>query len=294
MRFTLDQLSAFLTIARTGGVRKAAEELNLTQPAITARLKALETTLGVELFDRANAMALTKSGAALVNYAEQTLQLNDLIQRHVASPEAVERQYRIGVSETIVQSWLPDFIARLRAAYPRLSVEIDVDISRTLRERLLSNAIDLALLMGPVSDYRVENAPLPAYPMAWFRAPSLVVSAPGAGAPVITFARDTRPYRLLKEALFERYGAGVSLFPSSSLSACFRLVAAGLGVGALPLSLAAPYLAMGEIERFDPGWTPNSLEFTASYLATESGIGASAAQIAQDAAASYDKFHLSK
>ncbi|MEL7462877.1 MAG: LysR family transcriptional regulator [Pseudomonadota bacterium] len=294
MRFTLDQLSAFLTVARTGGVRKAAEELNLTQPAVTARLKSLEATLGVELFDRANAMALTKSGAALVTYAEQSLQINDLIQRHVASPEAVERQYRIGVSETIVQSWLPDFIASLRTAFPRLSVEIDVDISRNLRDRLLGNAIDLALLMGPVSDYRVENAPLPAFPMAWFRAPSLVVSAPGAGAPVITFARDTRPYRLLKEELLARYGAGVSLFPSSSLSACFRLVAAGLGVGALPLSIAAPYLDSGEIERFDLGWTPNSLDFTASYLAADTGVGAKAAEIAQGVAAEYDKSHLSK
>ena len=294
MRFTIDQLTAFLTVARAGGVRKAAEELNLTQPAVTARVKTLETSLGVELFDRANAMALTKAGAALVGYAEQSLQINDLIQRHVANPAAVERQYRIGVSETIVQSWLPEFIARLRTAFPRLSVEIDVDISRNLRERLLTNAVDFALLMGPVSDYRVENAPLPAFPMAWFRAPALDADAPGDDAPVITFARDTRPYRLLKEELLIRYGAGVSIFPSSSLSACFQLVAAGLGVGALPLSIAAPYLDRGAIERFDPGWSPNSLDFTASYLATDSGVGAEAAAIAQKVAAAYDKFHLSK
>ena len=293
MRFTLDQLSAFLTVARTGGVRKAAEELNLTQPAVTARLKSLEATLGVQLFDRSNGMALTKSGAALVTYAEQSLQINDLIHRHVASPETLERQYRIGVSETIVQSWLPEFISRLRAAFPRLSVEIDVDISRNLRERLLSNAIDFALLMGPVSDYRVENAPLPAFPMAWFRAPHLHVDEPGADAPVITFARDTRPYRLLKEELLARYGAGVSLFPSSSLSACFQLVAAGLGVGALPLSIASPYLRSGAIERFDLGWTPNSLDFTASYLAADGSVGARAAEIAQQVASAYDKDHLS-
>ena len=295
MRFTLDQLSAFLAVARAGGVRRAAEELHLTQPAITARIKNLELALGVELFDRAGGMALTKSGAALTGYAEQCLQLNSLIERDVARPDGVEGLFRIGVSETIVQSWLPDFIARLRDAFPRLTVEIDVDISRNLRERLLASAVDLALLMGPVSDYRVENATLPDFKMGWFRAPGLANSDPAAGAPVITFARDTRPFRLLKESLLERYGAGVALFPSSSLSACFRLVAAGLGVGALPRSLAVPYIAAGEIEAFDPGWTPQALVFTASYLAgSGAAIGERAAVIAQESAEEFDKNNQSK
>ncbi len=290
MRFTLDQLRAFLAVARTGNVRRAAEELHLTQPAVTARVRTLESALGVELFDRSASMRPTKNGAALIGYAEQYLKLNSLIQRDVGRPDGVASLFRIGVSETIVQSWLPEFIAALREEFPRLNVEIDVDISRSLRERLLSNAIDLALLMGPVSDYRVENIALPAYQMTWLRAPSLAVSDPAKGAPVITFARDTRPFRLLKETLLERYGTGAVIFPSSSLSACFRLVAAGLGIGALPLSLAVDYLASGQVEQFDPGWTPAPLSFTASYLATpEAVVSGRAAEIAQNIAVAYDK-----
>lgn len=299
MRFTLDQLSTFLTIARSGGVRRASEELNLTQPAVTARIKNLEQALGVELFDRKSGMALTKNGVALVTYAEQYLKLNDLILRDVASADSVETLFRIGVSETIVQSWLPEFIAQLRDAFPRLKIEIDVDISRNLRDRLISNAIDFALLMGPVSDYSVENVVLPSYPITWFRAggrawpddPAALFST----SPVITFARGTRPFRLLKDTLLERYGPDAVLFPSSSLSACFRLVASGLGVGALPLALAQDALNSGEIERFDPGWEPAPLEFTASYKAVTSGaIGGEAAVIALKVAAQYDKEFLSK
>ncbi|MEQ8332580.1 LysR family transcriptional regulator [Nisaea sp.] len=290
MRFTLDQLRAFLAVARTGNVRKAAEELHLTQPAVTARIKTLESALGVELFDRSAAMRPTRSGVALIGHAEQYLKLNSLIQRDVGHPEQVASMFRIGVSETIVQSWLPEFIAALRAEFPRLSIEIDVDISRNLRDRLLGNAIDLALLMGPVSDYRVENIPLPAYQMTWLRAPSLAVSDPARGAPVITFARDTRPFRLLKEALLERYGPSAVIFPSSSLSACFRLVAAGLGIGALPLSLAADYLLSGQVEQFDPGWSPAPLSFTASFLAApEAAVSGRAAAIARQIAVEYDK-----
>lgn len=299
MRFTLDQLNTFLTVARAGGVRRASEELNLTQPAVTARIKNLEQALGAELFDRKAAMALTKNGVALVTYAEQYLKLNDLILRDVASRESVEMQFRIGVSETIVQSWLPEFIAELRDAFPRLKVEIDVDISRNLRDRLVANAIDFALLMGPVSDFSVENVTLPSYPIAWFRSPQPDWSESPEEIfrtwPVITFARGTRPFRLLKESLLERYGPDATLFPSSSLSACFRLVASGLGVGALPQALAGGHLADRRIERFDPGWEPAPLEFTASYKAVPGGaIGAQAAAIALDVATRYDQEFLSE
>ncbi len=281
MNFTLDQIRAFLEVSRTGGVRKAAERLNLTQPAVTARIKTLEETLGTELFDRASGMRLTKAGDALLGYAEQYLELGTLIERDVAGPDGFSGLFRLGVSETIVQSWLPDFVRAMREAYPKLTVEIDVDISRDLRNRLLDNKIDLALLMGPVSDYRVENIALPSFPLRWFCARDAATRTPSDGASVITFARDTRPFRSLKETLLERYGPDVALFPSSSLSACFRMVAAGLGVGALPEALAKPYLASGEIVPLDLGWTPEALEFTASFVTGPgSAIGHEAALLA--------------
>ncbi len=294
MRFTLDQLRTLIVVARTGGVHKAAQEMHLTQPAITARIRNLEQSLGVKLFDRKAAMRLTKSGRALVSYAEQYLKLNDLILRDVARPEGVDLLLRIGVSETIVQSWLPEFVSRLREAFPKVTVEIDVDVSLILRQRLLGNEIDFALMMGPVSDYRVENVVLPAFQMGWFRATDGRSQHPGQ-SPVITFARDTRPFRILKERLLEEYGPEATLFPSSSLSACFRLVAADLGVGALPIALAQPHIAAGEIEAFDPGWSPDALEFTASFVATPEGaMGAQAAKIALEAALEFDKNSLSK
>lgn len=287
MNFTLDQLRAFLEVHRAGGVRRAAERLNITQPAVTARLKALEAALGTDLFDRSG-MTLTKSGDALLTYAEQYLALGGLIQRDVAGPGAFTGLLRLGVSETIVQSWLPEFVRELRRAYPALTVEIDVDISLALRDRLLENRIDLALLMGPVSDYRVENLPLPAFELGWFRAAGAPVSDPAKGAAVITFSRDTRPHRAMKEALLERYGPDIALFPSSSLSACFRMVAADLGVGALPKALAQPYVLRGEIEAFDPGWVPEALSFTASFIAGPGAVlGESAGQLAQTVATTF-------
>lgn len=290
MNFTLDQIRAFLEVSRAGGVRRAAERLNITQPAVTARLKTLEDMLGTRLFDRTSGMQLTKEGDALLRYAEQYLELGSLIERDVAGASGFSGIFRLGVSETIVQSWLPEFIRRLRDAYPKLAVEIDVDISRALRDRLLENKIDLALMMGPVSEYRVENVALPSFPLKWFRATGETRWNPAQGAAVVTFARDTRPFRTLKQSLLERYGPDVATFPSSSLSACFRLVAAGLGVGALPEILATPYVERGEIEAFDLGWTPDALDFTASYNSgSGSALGRAAALLAQETALASDK-----
>ncbi|MEZ5583338.1 MAG: LysR substrate-binding domain-containing protein [Candidatus Competibacteraceae bacterium] len=83
----------------------------------------------------------------------------------------------------------------------------------------------------------------------------------------MTYARNTRPYRELKAELFERIGPTVKFFPSSSLSACFRLVEAGLGIAALPRALGNEFIDAGRLLEFDPGWVPSPLSFSVSYLA---------------------------
>ena len=148
----LDQLRAFLAVVRHGGVNKAAGSLNLTQPAVTTRIKRLEEALGTELFERSpGRLKLTKRGELLQTFAEQFERLSDKVEETVVSREGIDRHLRIGASETIAQCWLPDLVAALRADFPNLIVEINVDISVNLRAGLLDREIDLALLLGPIS-----------------------------------------------------------------------------------------------------------------------------------------------
>lgn len=290
MRINIEQLHTFWMVVTSGGVRRAAERLNLSQPAVTARIKNLEESLSVPLFDRAGqGMPLTKRGRRLLRYAEQCLQLDELIQRDVADPSGLEEHLCIGASETVVQTWLPALIAALRQTFPKLQIEIVVDVSVNLREALLNRSIDLAILMGPVSEFTVDNVALPEFPLRWYKAAALDLPDDPEklflSNPVVTYARNTRPYRELKRVLHDRYGPEVVLFPSSSLSACFRLVAAGLGVGALPEALAGAEIDGGRLREFDPGWRPAALGFTASYLSDPgSAITARAAEIAREVA----------
>lgn len=290
-RMNVEQLRTFLTVVRLGGVRKAATALHVTQPAITARIKNLEDTLACALFDRhAGGMRLTKRGELLLAHAEKFEHLSEMVERDVVDPQGVEGRLRLGVSETIAQCWLPDLVSRLHGLYPRLEIELDVDISTALRAGLMNREIDLAVLLGPISEHTVNNVELPGFDLAWYCATARAAGpAPvSLAGPVLTYARNTRPFRELKEQLFERVGPDVPLFPSSSLSACFRLVAADLGVAALPRALADEHVAAGRIAEFDPGWVPSPLKFTASYLGEpKSHIVETAANMAQTVATAY-------
>jgi len=275
-RLTLDQVTAFLSVVRSGGVTRAAQALNLSQPAVTARLKNLETVLSRSLFERSTAgLRLTKEGEIFLQYAERFETLGMLVEKNVIEDSAIEGFLRLGASETVTQCWLPDFVSRLYQRFPKLQVEINVDISVNLRSGLLEREIDLALLLGPISEFSVDNTPLPPLDMAWYAAADLPCPDEGPAGflrrPVISYHRQTRPYRELRAALLEAVGPGARIFPSTSLSACFRLVEAGIGVAALPRALGRAHVAQGAIREFDPGWVPRPLEFTASYLGDPAG-----------------------
>ncbi len=291
-RFTIEQIRTFLAVVRLGGVRRAAVSLGLTQPAVTTRIKNLEDTLSAELFDRTSGgMKLTKRGEILLAHAEKFEHLAEMVQRDVVDPEGVEGRLRLGASETVAQCWLPELVSRLHAAYPRLEIEVNVDVSLYLREGLLNREIDLAILLGPISEYSVDNIVLPGFELAWYTSaqtdPALAEEA-YLTRPVLTYARNTRPFRELKELLFERVGPEVRLFPSSSLSACFRLIEADMGVGALPRALGEEHVRAGRIREFDPGWIPAPLQFTASYLSEpKSLLTETAARLALEVAEAY-------
>lgn len=291
-RINLEQLRTFLAVVRLGGVRRAASGLNLTQPAVTARIKNLEATLACGLFERTSGgMKLTKRGELLLAHAEKFERLSELVERDVVDPAGVEGRLRLGASETIAQCWLPELVARLHRLYPKLEIEFNVDISTHLRAGLLNREIDLAILLGPVSEYSVDNHELPGFDLAWYaaaNAPANIAEGAYLSRPVMTYARNTRPYRELKEMLVERVGPDVSLFPSTSLSACFRLVEADLGVAVLPRALGWEYVAQGRIREFDPGWVPGPLRFTASHLGEpKSHLVETAAETALEVAVAY-------
>jgi DNA-binding transcriptional LysR family regulator len=293
LAMTFDQIRTFLWVARLGGFRKAAARLHLSQPAVSTRIANLEQELRVSLFERGpGALVLTKHGTLLLTYAEQMLFVEEEIKQRVANPSQTEGLFRVGASETIAQAWLPDFLKAFSERYPRVNVDLMVDISINLRADLLERKLDLALLMGPISEFSVENVALPPFDLHWYRAagnPQTDLSA----IPVISYASQTRPYRELMAELTRRIGPRLRVYSSASLSASLKMIAAGIAVGPYPRALAEDFLASGRIVEFDPGFVPRPLAFTASYLSEpRSFLAETSAQMAKDVAEHWDRNHL--
>ncbi|MEM7472124.1 MAG: LysR family transcriptional regulator [Pseudomonadota bacterium] len=289
---TFEQLRTFLWVARLGGFRKASDRLNLSQPAVSTRIANLEVELEAKLFERGpGELILTKKGQQLLGYAEQMLFVEEEIKQRVANPAETEGLFRLGASETVAQAWLPTFIQAFSAQFPRVNIDLTVDISLNLRSSVLERRLDLAFLMGPVSDYSVKNVPLPPFDLHWYKS-SQLGEVDLSEIPIISYSSKTRPYRELTSELARRVGPKSRVFSSASLSASLKMIATGIAVGPYPRVLATPHLQANEVVEFDPGFVPAPLEFTASYLAEpRSFLIENSAEIARDVATRWHQAH---
>lgn len=291
----LKQLEAYLWVAKLGSFSKTAERLYTTQPAISSRISNLEDELRATLFDRdAGAVRLTATGRALMPLAEKVLDAVEAMREGAGNTIEATGLLRLGVSETIVQTWLPELLARLRETYPALDVEMSVDVTSNLRKELIEHALDLAFLLGPVSEYTVTNVPLCEYPMIWamrptdeFKKKTSMTMSEMLRFPILTYARNTRPFIEIHEAFRAATGVTPRLFPSTSLSACQRMAEHGVGIGSMPKLLAANALREGRLIEIDMDWHPTPLKFTATYIADPSRpVIARIAEMARDVAQS--------
>lgn len=294
--FTLRQMEAFVWVAALESFRKAATKLNTTQPAISTRIATLEDQLGQRLFVRdAGQVQLTSAGQMLLPKARRLISIAD----DISTGEGSEKQrgiLRLGVAETIVHSWLPDFLKALSRRFPLVDVDVLVDVTLNLRNELIDHRLDLAFLMGPVSEYRIGNVDLPAFPLIWTAAPELAMpdteTVPLTALlehPVITYARTTRPYAELRQKFSDLNGPLPRIFPVSTLAASLRMALDGVGIAVLPHTMVREHLATGQLLKVNCEWTPPELVFTASYTAEPmNALAHRAAMLARDVAVEWE------
>jgi DNA-binding transcriptional LysR family regulator len=154
------RLKVFRTVARQLNFSRAAEELLLTQPAVTQQIKALEEECGVPLFDRSGGhITLTAGGAALLPFAEQLKALSDNALAAVAETSGKSAgTLAIGASQTIGQYLLPNLVAGFLRENPRVTITAVSGNSDEMLEALAGHKIQLALIEGPAlrKDIHVE------------------------------------------------------------------------------------------------------------------------------------------
>lgn len=268
---TLKHLEALYWVWRLGSFTAAAERLHSTQSAISMRIRDLEEALGQELFDRtARAARLTTKGQELVGYAERVMELMAEIKARIGDPTIVSGIVRIGVTEYVALTWLPDLVRELNARFPRVTLEMNVDLTLSLLDKLRGGEIDLAMLPGPIVQPGLRNISLGFVEFAWMASPALKIPDRRLTPrdldnwPILTLSKTSNLYAQL-ERWFEESGAvGRRTDTCNSLSVLASWTISGLGIGYLPVEHFGRDIRAGRLRMVDVTPKLPDLEYVAA------------------------------
>lgn len=223
-------LRTFVTVAETGAVGVAAARLARTQAAVSMQLRRLEEDLGQRLLDRSpRGVQLTEAGHLLLPYAHSILGAGADARRALSAGQ-VSGTVRLGMLEDIAVGRLPRALRRFSIAYPQVALEIVVDSSAALSNRLADGSLDV--VVGDPA--LVDAAPL----LTWTQ-PLFWVGARGFGRdaqaplPVVAFGDACLWQQQVLTALRRAGIAWRIVCTSTSLPAVQSAVEAGLGVSVL-------------------------------------------------------------
>jgi DNA-binding transcriptional LysR family regulator len=258
----LAQVEGFLEVARRGNLSRAAEALFITQPALTARLRALEAEIGGALFRRGRrGMALTDAGRTFLPYAELA------VRALLDGASAIERlpmaaELVIGAAPAISTYVLPDLLVRYEAANPTVRLSVRTGHSEEILEMAVRGDIEVGLvreLHHPaletivLYDDELILVVEPGHALARRRRARLDQVR---DARLIMFDR-TSSYYDLTNALFRPAGTMPrGVLEVDHIDAAKQMVLAGLGIALLPTTAVAGELREGTLRRIELIGTP--------------------------------------
>ena len=153
----LSDLLTFSTVARLGGITRAADELNTVQSNVTQRVKALEAEIGTALFDRhSRGMTLTGAGRRLLPYAQRMAALSRealLAARDDGEPKG---PLAIGSMETTAAVRLPSLLAEFHRRFPQVRLSLRTSTTADLVAGVLNGTFDGAFVAGPIEHAELD------------------------------------------------------------------------------------------------------------------------------------------
>lgn len=147
----LEQYRIFATAAKCGSFCKAAEELNITQPAVSQSIKLLEEALDVQLFIRTSrGILLTEAGQILSSYVEQAFSAFQSAESHINELKALDYgKLYIGASDTLSQHFLLPYLKEFHQKYPRVNLKVTNRTSQDTVALLKRGQVDIGFINLP-------------------------------------------------------------------------------------------------------------------------------------------------
>lgn len=271
-RIALYHVETLLWIARLGTFRAAAERLNTTQPAISARIRELEGQLGVELFRReGRRMVLTSRGRQLVRDCEPLWAQFETVLLRPGAFRGATGVVRIGAGEIAAASCLPGFVRQAGLELPGVTLEVELDLTARMVQRLLGGTSDMVFLAGPVAAPGIRTAPIGGVGLAWLASPE-TAAAFRAGQPLRVWSLPLHSpiHQITLETLREHNAPSLGVNTCNNARTMIEIVASGGGAAAvLPLTMAGPAMAAGTLVEVLPR-PRRVIEFEAAVRSGES------------------------
>lgn len=280
MSLNLRLLRIFATVARRKSFSRAAEELIISQPAVSKGVRELERQLGLPLLDRSRGgVTLTEAGETLLHYAQRIFAMEAAAEVAVAQMRRVERgKLAIGASPTIGIYLLPALLGVFHRRYPDVQPSLEIAATRAILERLLTSPLDMAFVEGPVDVEGVIATPwrddtlvviaAPDHPLAQAQARARTAATRSAASGATTAARERFARQIAAEPFIQReVGSGTRTIVDDGLRArgvtlqvamevnntegVKQMVSAGLGLAIVPCVTIAAELAAGRLVTLD-------------------------------------------
>jgi DNA-binding transcriptional LysR family regulator len=237
-----DLLRTLVTVCEFRSFTKAAQLLQLTQPAVIQQIRKLEIIIGSEIIDRRlSGINLTESGLEILKSAQRLLSINDQIVFESGNDIGLQI-IRLGVPNLFARSVLPKIVAEIRSQAPSAQLQICCDNSPNVLRMLRLGYLDIAFAYGDANDMAdamgswVEQ-------IGWVRASNLVMP-PDDAVPLISSPNVLRVDQIATEVLKRNNRRYQIVFSAVDFGARFAAVAAGLGYMPLTRRLVPPNLVI--------------------------------------------------
>jgi len=233
----IDDIRLIITLAEEKNMRKAAERLFVSQPALSQRLQNLEKQMGSELFIRSQkGLIITASGEIILNYAkrmEETYQ-NMLEQLQILKSD-ISGTLKIAVSSVVAQYWLPPVLKRYVSQYPDVQVSLFTGWSSEITNRLYENEVHLAIVRGNQNWFGEKELLFSDELLLVDSKKHELADYKEIGRPFIQFKSNSNYYQLIQSWWYEHFNS----LPKheivvDQIETCKQFVLNGLGFAILP------------------------------------------------------------
>lgn len=258
MPLTLVQLTTFARLAERGSYTRVAEDLYLTQPAVTQQIHALERHFDVALVDVVGRKPyLTDAGLFLATRARDVLASVEVVEREMKEFAALDKgELHFGATLTVGAYVVPALLARFSQLYPRLTLSVAIENTKAMAERVRGGVLPLALVEGPLPEpdpdldivpFQDDRLVLAAPPDHPFAARERVTPAELVQTPMIWRERGSGTRLLAEQALRDANVSPRFTLELPSGEGIARAVESGLGVSLISVLVVERAIAAGRL-----------------------------------------------